>query len=266
MQITFIGAGKMATAIVRGVLSAQVHTPKEISAVDPSAEARSTFSGQTGVAARDYDDVRIDKADVIVLAMKPQQMGEAAARLPAIREDQLVVSIAAGVSLSRLAEYVQTHRIVRVMPNTPMGIGRGSIAFSADSDVTEDDKAWVRKVFGPVGLVREVPESMMDAVTAVSGSGPAYVFEFIRALGEAGADQGLPRELSDELAVQTVLGAAQMVKQGEGTPEQLRNNVTSKGGTTAEGLSVLAEHDLEGLLKKTVHAAKTRSEELGRQS
>jgi len=201
---------------------------------------------------------------VVLLAVKPQAAEDAVVPLAGACAGKLVISICAGLPLARLAGWFASQRVIRVMPNTPLVVGQGATVFTCGTDVTRGDRAVAQRIFGALGVALELPEEMMDAVTALSGSGPAYVFEMIQGLVEAGVEAGLPADVALVLTVQTVAGAAEMVRRGLGAPDELRAAVTSKGGTTAAGLAVFARADYRRLLKEVVRAARERSAELGR--
>ena len=264
MKLAFIGAGKMATAIAGGLAENEVLSRDEMIAADISLEARETFARLTGINCAASAAQVVGDADVVLLAVKPQVARDAVAPVVEICRGKLIVSIAAGLTIASLCEWFRTHRLVRVMPNTPLIIGRGASVFSCAPDVTDADRVFVRSVFGALGVVHEMAEDALDAVTALSGSGPAYVFEMIQGLVDAAVQAGLPPDIALELTAQTVAGAAGMVQQGIGTPDELRVAVTSPGGTTAAGLAVLAAADFRPLLKRVVCAARDRSIELGR--
>ncbi len=263
MNIGFLGTGKMATAIVRGLVGKQAWPAEKILGYDISPVACESFTRATGVACsvRLADWVR--RSDVIVLAVKPQQARAAAEAVRSPSSGQLVISIAAGLSLGKLAQWLGHDRLVRVMPNTPATIGHGVSVYAHAPGAGLSDREIVERIFGAVGLVRHLEEPLLDAVTALSGSGPAYVFELIQGLAEAGTAVGLEPGLALELTVQTVIGGATMVQQGIGSPEQLRDAVTSPGGTTEAGLRVLREGGFRQLLASTVRSACDRSVELG---
>jgi pyrroline-5-carboxylate reductase len=254
----------MATAIAGGMVRSGVATAGELIACDVSGEARAAFTAATGVLCHERPGTAFGETAVLLLAVKPQKAEEAIRSLPVLRRDVLVISIAAGIPLSRLERWLGTGRVLRVMPNTPLLVGQGASVFTCGSSAGAAEAEVCRRIFGSLGLVREVPEGWINAVTALSGSGPAYVFEVVQALAEAGAAVGLPADLALELTVQTVAGAAEMLRQGQGTPESLRRAVTSPGGTTAAGLAVLEAAGLRSLLCRTVQAARDRAEELGR--
>jgi pyrroline-5-carboxylate reductase len=266
-NIGFIGAGRMATALARGLVSAAIVPAQSILASDPSSASRAAFAQELPGAVLEVDNARVAAgADVLFLAVKPQQMAQALAEVrPAISPDALVLSIAAGVTLQRLEDGLPpSQRIIRVMPNTPCLIGQGASAFSLGAHATAADAQTAAKLLSAVGAAFEVPESLLDAVTGLSGSGPAFVYSMIEALADGGTGAGLPPELAAELAARTVAGAAQMVLQIGETPAELRDRVTSPGGTTQAGLAVLAERGFRETVIEAVAAAARRSAELGR--
>jgi pyrroline-5-carboxylate reductase len=262
-----MGAGRMATALARGLVRAGIVPADAIVASDPSEDARRAFSKEVPGAsvAADIAD-RVAQADVIVLAVKPQQIAAALAALrDVIRADSLVVSIAAGITIDRLAGALpKGQRIIRVMPNTPCLIGQGASGYSLGKHATTQDGELVAGLLAAVGAAFEVPEQMLDAVTGLSGSGPAFVYSMIEALTEGGKKAGLPAELAAELAARTAEGAAAMVLQTGETPAVLRDRVTSPGGTTIAGLTVLGERKFSEAVAGAVEAAARRSAELGR--
>lgn len=265
-KIGLMGAGRMATALARGLVEAGIVPAKAILASDPSAEARAAFAEAAPGALVAADNTkRVAHADVIFLAVKPQQLSDALDELcGAVRRDALVVSIAAGITLKRLAALLPAgQRIVRVMPNTPCLIGRGVSAFSLGSQATPEDSKLVQSLLSAVGTAFEVPETLLDAVTGLSGSGPAFVYSMIEALTAGGKAAGLPGELAAELAARTAAGAAAMVLQTGEAPSVLRERVMSPGGTTVAGLAVLGERGFTKTVAEAVIAAARRSAELG---
>jgi len=265
-KIGLIGAGRMATALARGFVQASLLAPEAIRASDPNQAARDAFARQVPGAEVLTENAAVAAwADVVLLAVKPQQMSAALAEIRGVlAPGSLVVSIAAGVPLERLAAGLPSgQRIIRVMPNTPCLIGQGASAFSRGEHAMADDGRLVAELLGAVGFAVEVPESMLDAVTGLSGSGPAFVYSMIEALAQGGARAGLPAELAAELAARTVAGAAQMVLQTGDTPAVLRERVTSPGGTTLAGLAMLEERGFGEAVMSAVTAATDRSKELG---
>ena len=271
-RVGFIGAGRMATAVARGLVQAEVVSSGEIVACDPSPVAAEQFkSAIPGATVLKNNRQLSAKAGVIVLAVKPQHMELVLAELAGAVEgangeveDPLVVSIAAGVTLARLsAGLPDGTRLVRVMPNTPCLIGRGASAYSLGATATAADSDTVHQMLAAVGTAWEVPEKFLDAVTGLSGSGPAFVYTMIESLSDGGVLMGLPRDLASALAAQTVAGAAEMVLTTGEHPAQLREEVTSPGGTTVAGLEALEKEGLRAALLQAVRAATCRSQELG---
>ena len=266
IRIGFMGAGRMATAL-RAAWSVPISCPRTaIVASDPSADARRAFELEvpsSHVAGNNVDNVAT--TDVIFLAVKPQQMDEALASLrKSIQPNALVISIAAGVTLGESAAALPPRqRIVRVMPNTPCLIGQGASGYALGEHAAANDGKLVATLLSAVGAAFEVKEELLDAVTGLSGSGPAFVYSMIEALTEGGTAVGLPAELAAELAVRTTAGAAAMVLETGETPAVLRERVTSPGGTTVAGLGVLAERRFKEAVVEAVQAAARRSAELG---
>jgi pyrroline-5-carboxylate reductase len=254
----------MATALVRGMLDARLASPEAIVASDPIGPAREGLAAETGITVFEANGPVVEKSDVLVLAVKPQSMPEVLSDLkPRVSAEQLVISIAAGVPISALvAGLGADRRIVRVMPNTPALLGVGASAFAPGPGVLPDDEALVRTFLGSVGRVVQVPERLLDAVTGLSGSGPAFVYLIIEALSDGGVRMGLPRDIAMTLAAQTVLGAARMVLETGLHPGVLKDQVTSPGGTTIAGLHVLERGGVRGALIDAVVAAASRSSEL----
>lgn len=266
IKIGLMGAGRMATAIARGLVRAEVVPAGAIVASDPSSEARTAFAREIPGAVVEPDNVAgVARADVVVLAVKPQQIAAVLASLrDVIRSNALVISIAAGVTIQRIADALPAgQRIVRVMPNTPCLIGKGASGFSLGQHATTADAKLVATLLSAVGVAFEVPEDLLDAVTGLSGSGPAFVYSMIEALTEGGTAAGLPAELAAELAARTAAGAAEMILETGETPAVLRERVTSPGGTTMAGLGVLNERGFRETVVEAVRAATRRSAELG---
>ena len=264
--IGFLGAGQMATALARGWLAAGLLDPEASLASDPFPEARSRFQEATGVRTT-ADNLRVVEAcDVVVLAVKPQTMTALLAEVrPATADRHLVVSIAAGITLRQLAEGLgPDRRLVRVMPNTPCLVCASAAGFAAGPAAQPEDVERVGRLFNAVGRAFAVPEHLLDAVTGLSGSGPAFVYVMIEALSDGGVRMGLPRDVATALAAQTVLGAARMVLETKQHPGALKDAVTSPGGTTIAGLHALERGGLRAALMDAVEAATRRSVELGK--
>ena len=264
-RVGFIGAGKMATALARGLIAAQFVPASSIVAADVSSEALDRFRMETGAQAGGSNVEVLRKSDIIVLAVKPQQMAAVLAEIAAEANSRhLFISIAAGIPLSALAKGLGANqRLVRVMPNTPCLVSAGASAFALGGAASSDDGQLVSELLSTVGVAIAVSESLLDAVTGLSGSGPAYVYQIIEALSDGGVQMGLPRNIATLLAAQTLLGAARMVIETGEHPGALKDAVTSPGGTTIAGLHALESGGLRGCLMNAVKAATLRSRELG---
>lgn len=261
----FIGGGNMAEAIIRGLLAGRVPAA-DILVAEPVASRRDELANRYGVEARADNASVVAAGDVLVLAVKPQMFREVVAGLGAgALEGKLLISIMAGVTAAAIEEACGAAvRVVRVMPNTPALVLHGASALSAGSHATAEDLAFARGIFDLVGTSCVVEEKLMDAVTGLSGSGPAYVFTFIEALSDAGVKNGLPRDVAARLAAQTVLGAAKLVMETGEHPALLREKVTSPGGTTIAGIASLERNGFRGAVIAAVDTAVTRSAELGK--
>jgi pyrroline-5-carboxylate reductase len=259
----FLGAGKMATALIRGMIRDGT-PPETISASDPDPRARAELLGETGVSTFDSNDAVIRDCDVVVLAVKPQMMAVVMAEIrPLITTEHLVVSVAAGVTLATLANGLGAdRRIARAMPNTPALVGEGAAADCLGPVSRDGDEETVAGCLEAVGRSFRVPESLLDAVTGLSGSGPAFVYVMIEAMADGGVRAGLPREIALALAAQTVLGSAKMVLETGQHPGSLKDQVTSPAGTTIAGLHALERGGVRAALMDAVGAAHARSVEL----
>lgn len=263
-KIAFIGAGRMASAIIRGLLERKHYAPSEIACTCGNDDSGAQLAQATGIQYCPDITAAAREAEAIVLACKPQQFDQIDAGLIQAAEGSLVLSILAGTPLTRLsAKFPQARNIVRTMPNTPGQIGAGVTAYAPLNTLTDPDLAIVENALSSLGQFHPVEESELDAVTALSGSGPAYVFEFAAALRDAGQQAGLSKDLSTDLAIQTLLGASKLLAASTESPEALREAVTSPGGTTAAALKVFAENDFRKLVDAAIQAAKARSIELG---
>lgn len=264
-KIGFIGAGQMATALGRGFVTAGLAGGGNLLAADPSDQARDRFAEATGGRTTVDNTEVATTADVIFLAVKPQQIAGVLAGLRGkIGPEKLVVSIAAGVRLSTLSEgLAAVVRLVRVMPNTPCLVGQGACAYSLGENATAEDGQLVDRLLAAVGVSLQVDEKLLDAVTGLSGSGPAFVYMIIEALSDGGVRMGLPRDVSTALAAQTVQGAAAMVRSTGEHPGVLKDRVASPGGTTICGIEALESGGLRAALIAAVTSATRRSIELG---
>ena len=264
MKIAFVGGGNMAGALIGGLL-AKGYTSDALSVIEVIAEARGALAARYNVHVSEAADSRTFGADTIVLAVKPQDMRSAVASLKGRLRDHLVISIAAGIRLQDLSRWLGGYpKLVRVMPNTPALIGAGIAGLYAGEAVSQGERSRAEAILGAVGKTVWVDdESLIDPVTAVSGSGPAYVFYFIEALEKAGVQLGLAPEAARTLAIQTFVGAARLAAESTEPPGTLRERVTSKGGTTEAALKVFAADDLAGRIGKALKAASDRGAELG---
>lgn len=255
----------MATALATGLVQADFATADNIFASDPYPPALEAFAKTTKACPVTTNKNVLEQAEIVILAVKPQQMSDVLAEIAShVSEKHLVVSIAAGVPISTLLNSLgDKARIVRVMPNTPCLVGEGASAFALGGAADESDAGTVLEMLSTVGTAVQVKEQLLDAVTGLSGSGPAYVYQFIEALSDGGVRVGLPRDIATKLAAQTVLGAAKMVLETGEHPGQLKDAVTSPGGTTIAGLQALEEGSLRGVVMKAVVAATERSQQLG---
>ena len=261
--IAFIGGGNMATAIIGGLVR-QGTRAANIEVVEPLADARARLRQQFGIEAREHAGDSLQRAGLVLWAVKPQMFRVAAGAASAHTRAALHLSVAAGIRSDSIATWLGTQRIVRAMPNTPALIGKGMTALFARPGVNEADKHWVQEVVATTGEFLWVgAESDLDAVTALSGSGPAYVFFFLEAMTQAGTEMGLPREQAYRLAVSTFAGASELARQSQEPPEVLRQRVTSKGGTTYAAIASLEQGDVKALFVKALHAAQQRAKELG---
>ena len=267
MIIGFIGAGVMARALGKGLIDGGVVTTKDLLCSAPTAQDSQPFLDLLPGAKWSADNAAIVRqSDLIVLAIKPQVFPEA---MPTLRETsagKLFLSLAAGMTLEKICRWLHpTARVVRSMPNTPMQIGAGASAYAPGPNVTEADLALIHSVLSSAGKAWRVDESQINAVTALSGSGPAYVFHFIEALTLAAIPLGLPEGLARDLARQTVFGSAQLAAQSPLAPMELATQVKSPRGTTLAGCAVLEENDaLNELMMRCLAAAKNRAEALAR--
>ena len=263
--VAVIGGGQMGRALVGGMLASGFASSAEINVIDPSRESRDWWNA-THADVKSGPEVTAESVDtdVILLAVKPNVISKVASEIGSLSGDgKLVISIAAGVSLETLCEKLGHARVIRVMPNTPSLVGAGASAYCAAGAVTKTDREWIEQALSGVGTVACVNESQMDAVTGLSGSGPAYICLVIEALADGGVLTGLPRPLAMQLAAQTVLGTAKMVMETGRHPGVLKDAVASPGGTTIEALKVLEENGLRSALINAVEASAKRSREMG---
>ena len=265
LTIGFLGAGKMATALARGFIRAGLITASDVIASDPSEAARASFAKEVGAKTTTSNPEVAKFADVLVLAVKPDHVAGALADIrDCFSAKHCLISIAAGVPLAKLeAGLGAGARLIRVMPNTPALVGASATGFALGKSALLEDGELAQKLFSAVGLSFQVKESLLDAVTGLSGSGPASAYLFIEGLSDGGVAAGLPRDIATRLAAQTLLGSAKMVLETGLHPGVLKDMVTSPGGTTIEGLHELEKGRVRGTLISAVRAAADKSRKLG---
>ncbi len=262
-SIAFIGGGNMASALIGGLLRHGLR-PAQIKVVEPFAEARERLAANYSVLAQASSGPHLRGADLVVWAVKPQQFREAAGQAAPYTSSSLHLSVAAGIRSDSIAGWLGTERIVRCMPNTPALIGKGITALFARPGAGEQDKHLAERVIQPTGEHFWVPEeSLLDAVTALSGSGPAYVFYFIEAMIDAGLAMGLDGAQAQRLAIATFSGASALAQASDEPPSVLRQRVTSKGGTTDAAISSMDADQVKVLLVRAMLAAQRRAAEMG---
>jgi pyrroline-5-carboxylate reductase len=263
-NIAFLGGGNMATALIGGLI-AKGADARSISVVELSPAAREKLGGRFPVHVSTAPDAAVQRAEVVVLAVKPQDMRAALASISGTLDEKLIVSIAAGIRIDALSRWLGGHRrIVRCMPNTPALIGAGVTGLYAPAEVSSGDRKKAEDILRAVGEVVWVAnEKLIDAVTAVSGSGPAYVFWLVEQLAAYAESTGIPKQEALSLAKHCLLGSAQLAMSSKETPGELRRNVTSKGGTTEAALRVFETEKLAQGLRKALEAATRRGGELG---
>jgi len=262
--VGFIGTGNMAEALIRGLLNAGVAEKDQVIGSDPREERCAEISGRYGIRVV-ADNLEVAKqADILVLSVKPQVMAKVLDQVgKTIHPHALVISIAAGIPLAAIEAKLPQARVIRTMPNTPALVGAGATAIAAGGHATDDDLKAAKRIFDSVGTTVILDEAQMDAVTGLSGSGPAYIFLVIEALSDAGVKVGLSRYNALALAAQTVLGSAKLLIETKEHPGQLKDMVTSPGGTAIAGLHTLEAGGLRTTLMDAVEAATRRSRELG---
>jgi len=265
LTIGFLGTGKMATALASGFIRAGLVTPRQVFGSDPLPAARAAFGKATGARIVTGNPKVVELASVLVLATKPDQTAAVLAEIhDGFTRRHLLISIAAGVPTTKLeAALPAGARVIRVMPNTPALLGASASGFALGQRATRADGDLAQRLLSAVGVAVALKESLLDAVTGLSGSGPAYVYQFIEALSDGGVAAGLPRDVATKLAAQTVLGSARMVLETGVHPGALKDMVTSPGGTTIEGLHELEKGKLRGTVISAVRAAAEKSRKLG---
>lgn len=262
-DLAFLGAGSMTTAMVEGLIAKKTYLPERIICIGGKGVSAPTLAKRAGIRlARDHEEL-LSTAGTLVVAFKPQHLAGVDARLGMLASGKLVLSVLAGKTLASLAQaFPKARNIVRSMPNTPGQIGAGLTGWCSREPLSAPDRAIIDSIFGSLGRALEVPESQMDALTAISGCGPAYFYEFAAALRDAGLGLGFDPATAKLLAVETLIGAAELLAHRKVDPEVLRGEVTSPNGVTAAGLRRMADRDFRGLIHDAVAAARARSQEL----
>lgn len=261
----FIGAGKLAGSVIRGLLLKKFCAPGDIIASQPIDDLRAELEAETGICVT-VDNLEVARtADTIFVGVKPSVVLPVLREIAAASGNKLVISLAAGVRLSDM-EAATGARVLRVMTNTPSAIARGATAFACGSRSTDDDVRRVEQIFGAIGAIVRVEEDQIDAVTALAGSGPAFVYTVIEALAAGGEREGLPADVALTLATQTVLGASQLAAESAATPDELRRMVITPGGTTAAGLAVMEKLRTSEGLAAAIEAAAQRGREMAQEA
>lgn len=264
-KIAFVGGGAMAEAILRRLLAENVASVDQIAIAEPVAARRDTLAQQFGVHVTDRNPVAVERARVVVLAVKPQVIDKVAAELSGrLQPETLVISIMAGVRISTMRQAFQHERIVRSMPNTPAQVGKGMTVWTATAQVSDDDKAIAQAILAAMGdAIFMADEHYLDAATGLSGSGPGFVFLLVEALIDAGVNVGFSRAQAERMVLQTLEGSVALLRESGSHPAVLRNLVTSPAGTTAAGTLILERGNVRATLIDAVDAAYRRSKELG---
>lgn len=265
-KIAFIGPGVMAEAMITGLLRQQLAKPENLTAAGPREERLKEFEERYGIRSTTDNASAASHADVVVLSVKPQRLSEVMKAIKGIRAEALVLSIIAGANIKKISTGLKHKSVVRSMPNTPGQIGEGITVWTSSKEVTEEQQEMARAILGALGEeVFVEDESYLDMATALSGSGPSYVFLFTEALIDAGVHMGFPRRIAEQLVLQTIKGSASFYEQAGRHPATLRNQVTSPGGTSAEALYYLEKAGFRTAISRAIWAAYQRSLELGRE-
>jgi pyrroline-5-carboxylate reductase len=265
-KIAFIGSGVMAEAMITGLLRKKLAKPADIIAAGPREERGRDLQKKYGIKSAIDNSSAVSNADVVVLSVKPQRLTEVMKGLKGIDSDALVLSIIAGASMRKIGSGLKHKAVVRSMPNTPGQIGQGITVWTSSKEVTGEQQEMARAIIGALGdEVFVEDESYLDMATALSGSGPAYVFLFTEALIDAGVHMGFPRRIAEQLVLQTIKGSASFYEQAGRHPATLRNQVTSPGGTSAEALYYLEKAGFRTAISRAIWAAYQRSLELGKE-
>ena len=263
-RLAFIGCGKMGEAILKGILEKGLFTRSCIVAADPNAKRKKYLKRRYGVNVTGSVEKATDRSDIVILAVKPQDMALVLNRLKDVLKNRLVISIAAGITIDYIRKIAGANRVIRVMPNTPALVGCGMTAVSASPEVNSQDLKMADRLFMCVGKILHLKEKHLDAVTAVSGSGPAYFFLLMEAMIDAAVSCGLERQTAQALTLQTALGASILQNKTNVKPSILRKEVTSKGGTTQEAIRVFRRNGFERIVRDGIKAARNRARQLAR--
>jgi pyrroline-5-carboxylate reductase len=264
-RLGFLGAGKLAGSVIRGLLRAKFCAAGEIIAGEPNESARQTLRDELGIAVTTENADVARQAGLLFLGVKPGIVLPVLREISALASNKIIISLAAGVRLAAM-ESATDARVMRALTNTPSAICRAATALTRGTRTTEADMETATKLFAAVGVVEEVTEEQIDVVTALSGSGPAFVYTVIEALAQGGVKLGMPDDVALTLATQTVLGAAQLALETKMSPEELRRMVVTPGGTTAAGLAVMEKHGVSEGLIAAVDAATKRGQEMAREN
>lgn len=263
-KVAFIGGGAMGEAIIKGIIGGKLLMPAAIFVGDPTQNRCDYLKSTYGVVAMTDNKAAVAGADLVILAVKPQiaPIALTSELITCFKKDAWVLSIMGSVSLAQLHNYVPGHPVIRTMPNTPLSVGAGMTAICCDAKVTDSMKETAAAIFGSCGEIEFVDEKALDAITAISGCGPGYCFVIIDALADAGVRAGLPRALAIKLAAQTLAGSGKLCVESGLHPAQLRDQVTSPGGTTIAGIHALEIHGVRGAFYDAVQAVLQRNREL----
>jgi len=267
MKLGILGLGNMGLAIINGIVTSQILPNENIIGYDVITDKCDVAKTKFNVTCDTLDRV-CEFSDILIIAVKPHDSGQLLHEVKdKIGTHKIILSICAGITISSIEDIIGTDKkVTRCMPNTPLLIGAGATGIAHNANVTADEVIFVQKIFQSVGIAFELDEKLLDAVTGLSGSGPAYVFMFIEALADGGVKAGLPRNIALQLAGQTVFGAAKLFLENDSHPGELKDRVTSPGGTTIEGISVLEDNAFRGTVIDTVYQAACKSRQLGCQS
>lgn len=264
-KLAFLGAGNLASAIIRGLLEKKLYVPGDIACTSKNGVTARKLAEATGIVFEPDLPLLLEPADVVVVAFKPQSLATADPALAELTRDKLVISLLAGKKVATLARsFPHARNLVRTMPNTPAAIGAGVTSYCTLTPLAPDDRASVESMLGALGVHLAVDESQLDALTALGGSGPAFLFEYVAAMREAGIAAGLAPAVAAQVALETALGAVRLLARTGEAPEALRDKVTSPNGTTFAGLQILAAHKFRETIKETILAAARRAAELSK--